>query len=833
MIGKDINGFHVVEKLGQGGMAEVYKAVDLKLERDVAIKFLRTNAEDYEISRQRFEQEAKALAKLRHPNIVSVLGYGEYEDQPYLVMEYVNGKTLKELLGKPMPWQKAVSLIIPVARALHHAHSKKIVHRDVKPSNIILNEEGEPMLTDFGVAKILGEKSVKDLTGTNVGIGTPHYMAPEQGRGQEVGPKTDIYSLGVVFYEMVTGRKPYEADTPFAVLLKHIEDPVPNPSKAVRGLPPQIERVILKALSKNPKNRFDDMLEFVSALEETPPKKSRTSQRISRGFAIPLQKWGIGLLGLVLLIVAGLWLFNNLPGLLGGLQSAGGTDGFLITRGVGSDLDIAFMNEAGDEFTALFDHPGKNQVASISPDGQRIAFVSDSGGDNDIYVFEISTGEIDKLVETTTTEWNPVWSPDGTQLAFVSDFSGSFDVYIVNADGSGMRQMTKYPQSEWHPSWSPDGKQIVFQYGDENYTQSDLYLLSVETGQITALTNDPAFDGVPAWSPDGRRIVFSSNLQGNLDIYTISPDGSDRNQLTANPNNESSPSWSPDSEKIVFSMDLGSENEDLFSIDVDGTNLTRLTDTPEIETEAVWVSVHAFRPMTPISLQPESANNTSAAFPPFVSPTSMGESKTNETDTLSQRSLVFISLNISEIANYPMDQFLNPLSGETLFNGIPFSLQDGDNAVFQTQGAVQDLPNKASINANITLPKTMYILMNGGWINENLSGQQIGEIVINFEDGAQQVTGIIAGENIREHWGFASGENTYGVIDRIVETEDWQNVYTETQHRDGKDAMAYIDMFTINIDAEHSQSTLDSIEIIDLAGTPSIIIYGITILHYE
>jgi serine/threonine protein kinase len=610
MIGKDINGFHIVEKVGQGGMAEVYKAVDLKLERDVAIKFLRTSSEDYEVSRQRFELEAKALAKLRHPNIVSVLGYGEYEGRPYLVMEYVQGQSLKEMLGKPMPWQKAASLIVPIARALHYAHGKKIVHRDVKPSNILINQDGEPMLSDFGVAKMMDVKNKKDLTGTSVGIGTPHYMAPEQGRGQEVGPKSDIYSLGVVFYEMVTGRKPYEADTPFAVLLKHIEDPVPNPAKAARGLPQQIVRVILKAMSKNPKNRFEDMLEFATALEgqgPLKPTKPEKTKRQSFSLARPLI---FGLIGFAVVAIS-IWIINNGIWPIAGSQTAT-SSGFLITRGMGTHLDIEFMNETGTGFFSLFDHPGKNQVATISPDGGKIAFVSDSGGDNDIYIFDISSGEIEKLVETSTTEWNPVWSPDGGQLAFVSDFSGSFDLYLINADGSGMRQMTKFPISEWHPSWSPDGKQIVFQYGDESYSESDLYILTVASGQITPLTNDQALDGRPSWSPDGSQIAFDSDINGNLDIYTISPNGNNRNQITTNPNNESSPAWSPDGLNLVFMMDMGSGNEDLFMIDVDGTDLTRLTNTPVIETEPIWILLPetVINDLAPILLAEEFAGIT-------------------------------------------------------------------------------------------------------------------------------------------------------------------------------------------------------------------------------
>lgn len=280
LINKEFHGLRVIEKLGQGGMAEVYKAVELKLDREVAIKFLRSSTEDFKVGRQRFEIEAKALAKLRHPNIVSILDYGEFEGQPYLVMEYIPGGTLKQKLGEPMPFEQAATLLAPVARALHHAHGKNIVHRDVKPSNIMITEEGEPMLSDFGVAKIMGVVQTTELTGTSVGIGTPHYMSPEQGRNKNIGPQSDIYSLGVVFYELITGRKPYEADTPLAVLLKHIEEPIPNPRRVIRDLPERVEQIVQRALAKDPRNRYADMLEMASALDA---RTEDTFRRKSRG----------------------------------------------------------------------------------------------------------------------------------------------------------------------------------------------------------------------------------------------------------------------------------------------------------------------------------------------------------------------------------------------------------------------------------------------------------------------------------------------------------------------------------------------------------------------
>jgi peptide/nickel transport system substrate-binding protein len=280
-IGHSLGRYHVVEQLGQGGMAKVYKAFDTRLERHVAIKVILPERHQSEEFLKRFEREAKALARLSHPNIVKVLDYGEHEGHPYLVMEYLPGGTLKPRLGKPVPWQEASKILAPIARALSAAHEHKILHRDVKPSNILLTEGGEPMLSDFGVAKMLEADQSLELTGTGVGIGTPEYMAPEQGLGKPADYRSDVYSLGIVFYELVVGRNPYKADTPLAVLLKHVSEPLPRPRDTIRDLPEAVERVLFKALAKKPEDRFQDMATFAQALENLAQGKKASVARVS------------------------------------------------------------------------------------------------------------------------------------------------------------------------------------------------------------------------------------------------------------------------------------------------------------------------------------------------------------------------------------------------------------------------------------------------------------------------------------------------------------------------------------------------------------------------
>ena len=271
LTGQSIGRYHILEQLGEGGMATVYKAYDTRLERNVAVKVLRTDQfipAQLQMVLQRFEREAKSLAKLTNPNIVNILDFGEHDGMPFLVMEYLPGGTLKKKLGQPIPWREALRILLPVAHGLAYAHGHGIIHRDVKPANILLNEDDRPILTDFGIAKLLEAPSGHTLTASGVGMGTPEYMAPEQGLGANtIDERADVYSLGIVLYEMITGRKPYIADTPMAVVLKQMTDPLPHPSDFVDDLPEEVEHILLKALAKEPENRYENMSALIEAMD--------------------------------------------------------------------------------------------------------------------------------------------------------------------------------------------------------------------------------------------------------------------------------------------------------------------------------------------------------------------------------------------------------------------------------------------------------------------------------------------------------------------------------------------------------------------------------------
>ena len=264
--------YQIRKKLGEGGMAVVYRAFDTNLERDVAIKIIKGNKlESGNVDQmiKRFEREVKTLAKLTHPNIVHIHDYGRYQVKPFLIMEYLPGGTLEgRMKAGKLPYQEAAQILLPIAEALRYAHQQGILHRDVKPANILFSDDGKALLSDFGIAKIFGTNSVdktESLTQTGMGLGTPEYMAPEQWHGQ-FSMQTDIYALGIVFYELITGRKPFIAETPAAFLLKQMMEEPPHPAEFVEGLPTSVSNFIFKALEKEQEDRFADMDEVIQEL---------------------------------------------------------------------------------------------------------------------------------------------------------------------------------------------------------------------------------------------------------------------------------------------------------------------------------------------------------------------------------------------------------------------------------------------------------------------------------------------------------------------------------------------------------------------------------------
>jgi tRNA A-37 threonylcarbamoyl transferase component Bud32 len=271
MIGKTIGKYRIVEHLGRGGMAEVYKAYQSNLDRYVAIKMMHAFLADEKEFLTRFEREAKVVATLRHPNIVQVYDFDFEGDVAYMVMEFISGETLKsrmqalEMQGQWVALDDAARIVLAVGSALKYAHERGMVHRDVKPANVMITLEGQVILTDFGIAKIV---STSNLTASGAMVGTPSYMAPEQGMGQPGDERSDIYSLGVMLYQLVLGRLPYDADTPLAVVLKHINEPLPLPKALNPEISDELNAVILKSLEKDPHNRYQKVADLAADLRQ-------------------------------------------------------------------------------------------------------------------------------------------------------------------------------------------------------------------------------------------------------------------------------------------------------------------------------------------------------------------------------------------------------------------------------------------------------------------------------------------------------------------------------------------------------------------------------------
>jgi serine/threonine protein kinase len=280
--GENVGPYRVIGQLGQGGMATVYKAFHAQLNRYVAIKMMHQAFQENENFHARFRREAQIVALLEHPHIIPVYDFNEHQNQPYLVMKYVEGKTLKgTLVDGALTLEQVLHVMSAVASALTYAHSKGVLHRDIKPSNIVIDGDNVPYLTDFGLARI-AEAGESTLSADMI-MGTPHYISPEQALGDKnLTSRTDIYSLGVVLYELVVGRVPFSADTPYAIIHDHIYTPLPMPSVVNPDIPASVEMVLLKALSKDPEDRFESAVEMVDAFKKSVSDAGMSELRADR-----------------------------------------------------------------------------------------------------------------------------------------------------------------------------------------------------------------------------------------------------------------------------------------------------------------------------------------------------------------------------------------------------------------------------------------------------------------------------------------------------------------------------------------------------------------------
>ena len=574
-------------------MGTVYRAVHVSGGYHVALKVLPPHlAQDAEFVR-RFLREMELLRRLRHRHIVRLYEAGQTQGMLYMAMEYAAGGSLAQRLagGRRLNLPTTIAILTQIASALDYAHHQGVIHRDVKPSNILFAADGRAMLADFGIAKGIG---LSRLTRTGTAIGTPEYVSPEQAEGlRELDYRTDIYSLGVVAYQMLTGRVPFRRENTWATMLAHIRETPPPLRHWNRSLSPAVQTVVLRALEKSPDKRYTSAGRFAQALAAAASgvKKGRqTPTPRPWDGAGPRTKaiWLILILVMVAIIAGVLsWHLPDTPTEGSVPPASGPLIAFESDRDGNKEIYVA--DPITGSHWRLTHDPAMDFAPAWSPDGQRLAFASDRNGFVDIYIMSRQGEVLLNLTQNPAQDSGPAWSPDGRKMAFDSDRNGNLDIYVVNADGTGLTNITQHPAYDGDPSWSPDGRWIAFESNrDGNF---EIYVVPAEGGPAIRLTNTSWRDFAPVWSPDGRRIVFECQ-RGGAEICVMAADGSHLQRLTTEGTGDvrdRQPSWSPDGRQIIWTRQNPLTGAwDLYVMDADGQNARPLRTSTWSETAPTW-----------------------------------------------------------------------------------------------------------------------------------------------------------------------------------------------------------------------------------------------------
>ena len=574
--GNTIAHYQIRSVLGEGGMGKVYLAYDTKLDRKVALKILPLELAANRDRLRRFTQEAKTAAALHHPNIAQIFEIGEHDNTRYIAMEFVAGDTLRTLLARrKIELKRGLEWAAQIAGGLSAAHTQGIIHRDIKPENLVVTPAGQVKILDFGLAKLMGKQTgageASQLTTrymqsgnqTNtvpgVIVGTASYMSPEQARGETMDQRTDIFSLGVVLYEIVTGERPFKGKSTIDTLHAVLNQEPKQATELNPQLPAELEDVLGKALAKEPADRYQHAGDFELDLRrlkrgiESNTLTSTKGAAVRQGRAATFHlEWVMLALTLIAASVfAGWWI-----GRRGAPQS-----------GVPSLANVSL--------TPLTADPGYEGEPTFSPDGQTIAYVSDRSGNFEIFLKQIAGGPDLNLTNNTGDDVQPAFSPDGKQIAFVSTRSSSTnllypgvdysllggDIWVMPALGGSARRIA---ESGNFPSWSPDGSTIVYTRGTA-WFQPKMRRVSAQGGEpqdipITFAADEPQqpFWLYPSYSSDQRWIAFEA---GDY-IFVVNAEGGQAKRVVKGKR----PVWSADSQAIIYSNSESGKNLSLWQV---------------------------------------------------------------------------------------------------------------------------------------------------------------------------------------------------------------------------------------------------------------------------
>jgi len=545
-VGSRLGAYEILAPIGAGGMGEVYRARDGKLGRDVAIKVLPDRVASDPEALARFEREARATAALSHPNILAIHDFGRQDGLAYAVTELLEGETLRERLSAgPLPARKGIDVAVQVAHGLAAAHDRGIVHRDLKPENLFLTRDGHVKILDFGLARRVDaladdtEAPTPPHTEPGAVLGTVGYMSPEQVRGEGADHRSDVFSFGVVVYEMLAGTRPFRgasAVEAMSAILK--EDPAP-PSQVREGVSPEVDRVVLHCLEKRPEDRFQSARDLVFDL-------GPLGTLSGRGTAGPRADHRVGARTTRAAVLLATLAAAFLAGWFGRARHPGRESPLLAS------------------FAQLSDHPGVEEWPSLAPDGKSVVYMSRASGNADVYLQRVGSGVALNLTRDFAGEdTEPTFSPDGERIAFRSEREGG-GIFVMGTSGESVRRLS---DSGYAPSWSPDGKELVVstvKFEDPLNRRGQGQLWAIDTAAGSRRPILAVGDAVqPAWSPHGGRIAYwgLTGNGGQRDLYTVAANGSESRRggvpVTQDRPVDWSPAWSPDGRYLLFASDRG------------------------------------------------------------------------------------------------------------------------------------------------------------------------------------------------------------------------------------------------------------------------------------